>query len=366
MISEKFYIERTLAKVVIQVPGRDDCGLPIMQRFPSISGIRTLSSLSRLPKRPHVVGRVAFSTREKSEGVSDKLESPEEVAQKSSLRADPVDFSNKAPVNPKKKRPLLSDSKYESKSYQLPKWKEALGEIVIKSFNLDMDKVRSGPVAGSYYYAMCKEQGLQFENEPLSTSAKFFYEDLKLPRTFSQWFQITILHEWILFVRMRAMPFKYGKNYQQKLVDRTFSDVELRLYDEMNVNSGRIADQYLKDFNSQLRGAVFAYDEGFFTDDATLAAAIWRNLFGGRKNVDMVHLEAMVRYVRAQLYVLSKISDREFATGKFKFVSPDETVHRLTPQQESEMKETVKRKYEQMDSNPDLLPSERSNLSYEN
>ncbi|CAR30183.1 Cbp3p [Lachancea thermotolerans CBS 6340] len=311
------------------------------------------------------LARAGYSVKANREEAKE-LESPEELAQKSKLKAKPIDYSNNAPVNPKKKRPFLSGSKYESRVYQLPKWKEALGEIVIRSFNLDMDKVRAGPVAGSYYYALCKEQGLQFENEPLSTTARFFYEDLKLPRTFSQWFQITILHEWILFVRMRAMPFKYGRNYQQKLVDRTFSDIELRLFDEMNVNSGRIADQYLKDFNSQLRGAVFAYDEGLFTDDSTLAAAIWRNLFGGRKNVDMVHLEATVRYVRAQIYVLSKMSDREFAMGKFKFVSPDETVYRLTAQQEAEMKENVKRKYEEMDRNPDLLPSERSKLSYDN
>ncbi|SCU98947.1 LAFA_0G21022g1_1 [Lachancea sp. 'fantastica'] len=307
-----------------------------------------------------------YTTNTNSSNKAGELESPEELTLKSHLKSKPIDYTNNAPVNPKKQRPLLSDSKYESKLYQLPKWKEALGEIVIKGFNLDMDKVRAGPVAGSYYYAMCKEQGLQFENEPLSATAKFFYEDLKLPRTFSQWFQVTILHEWILFVRMRAMPFKYGKNYQQKLVDRTFSDIELRLFDEMNVNSGRIADQYLKDFNSQLRGAVFAYDEGFFTDDSTLAAAIWRNLFGGRKNVDMVHLEAMVRYVRAQLYVLSKMSDREFAMGGFKFVPPDETVYQLSPQQEADMKKAVVEKYEAMDKKTDLLPSERSRLSYEN
>lgn len=270
------------------------------------------------------------------------------------------------PEEVKAKRRELSDSKYESATYQLPKWKEALGEFVISTLNLDMDKVRSGPIAGSYYYSICKEQGLQYADEPLSPTAKFFYEDLKLPKTFSQWFQITILHEWILFVRMRAMPFKHGKAYQQKLVDRTFADIEKRLFDEMNVRSGRITDQYMKDFNSQLRGAVFAYDEGFFGSDAVLAAAIWRNLFGGRKNIDMVHLEAMVRYVRAQLYVLSKLSDREFALGEFKFAAPDELVETLTPQQEKSIKEKVIAKYQEIDANPNTLPSQRSKLSYTN
>ncbi|QEU62171.1 Cbp3 [Kluyveromyces lactis] len=271
-----------------------------------------------------------------------------------------------APEDVRSKRRELSSSKYESASYQLPKWKEALGEFVISTLNLDMDKVRAGPIAGSYYYSICKEQGLQYEDEPLSKTAKFFYEDLKLPKTFSQWYQITILHEWMLFVRMRAMPFKYGKNYQQKLVDRTFADIEKRLYDEMNVHSGRITDQYLKDFNSQLRGAVFAYDEGFFSGDAALASAIWRNLFGGKKNIDMVHLEAMVRYVRAQLYVLSKLSDREFAMGEFKFVPPDESVEILTPEQEKSLKEKVVAKYEALDANPNALPSEKSKFSYTN
>lgn len=286
------------------------------------------------------------------------------IAKESHLNSEPLDFTNHAPVKSPKKK--MAESKYESNTYELPKWKEALGELVIRTFRLDMDKVRAGSIAGSYYYNLCKEQALQYENKELSDTAKFFYEDLKLPRTFSQWFQVTVLHEWILFVRMRAMPFKYGRNYQQKMVDRTFSDIEMRLFEEMNVNSGRIADQYLKDFNSQLRGAVFAYDEGFFTDDATLATAVWRNLFGGRKNIDIVHLEAIVRYIRSQLYVLSRLSDREFAMGSFKFVPPNESVSVLTPEQEADLKRRVTEKYESMDKDPNLLPSDRSKLSYTN
>ncbi|CCE65068.1 hypothetical protein TPHA_0J02480 [Tetrapisispora phaffii CBS 4417] len=292
--------------------------------------------------------------------------SPEDLVKHSHYKSNPFDATSNKPLQKKPKNDLLSLSQYESGSYQLPQWKNALGELVIKYFKLDMDRVRAGSIAGSYYYSLCRSPGLQYENEPLSEAAKFFYEDLKLPRTFSQWFQITILHEWILFTRMRAMPFKYGRNYQQKLVDRTFSDIEMRLFEEMNVTSSRISDQYLKDFNTQLRGAVFAYDEGLYTDDATLATAIWRNLFGGRKDIDMIYLEAVVRYVRSNIYVLSKISDREFATGNFKFVPPNETVEVLTPEHELELKQKVIEKYEAIDNKPDILPSERSNLSYKN
>ncbi|CCK69855.1 Cbp3p KNAG_0D01030 [Huiozyma naganishii CBS 8797] len=260
----------------------------------------------------------------------------------------------------------LAHSKYESKQYKLPKWKESLGEFVIGTFRMDMDKIRAGPIAGSYYYSICKEQGLQYENEPLSESAKFFYEQLNLPRTFSEWFQITLLHEWMLFVRMRAMPFKYGRNYQQKLVDKTFTDIELRLFEEMNVKSGSIVDRYLKDFNTQMKGAIFAYDEGFFSDDATLATAVWRNLFGGRKNIDISDLEAVVKYIRSQLYVMSRMSDREFALGKFKFVPANESVKRLSAEEEKILKEQVIKKYENLEKSGVLLPSEKSNLSYTN
>lgn len=260
----------------------------------------------------------------------------------------------------------LAQSKYESKDYKLPKWKESLGEFVISSLHLDMDKVRAGPIAGSYYYNICREQGLQVEGEKLSPSAKYFYETLKLPRTFSQWFQITALHEWMLFTRMRAMPFKYGRNYQQKLLDRTFSDIELRLFDEMNIHSGRIVDQYLKDFDTQLKGAVLAYDEGFYTDDATLATAVWRNLFAGRKNIDINLLEDVVKYIRSQVYIMSRLSDREFATGKFNFVLPTETVKKLSPEEELQRKKNVIEKYEELEKSGLMLPSEKSNLSYSN
>lgn len=286
--------------------------------------------------------------------------SPRDIAQSSTIKIELP--PNAAPVNPKTKRPMLSDSKYEAETYQLPKYAQNIGELAITVLRLDMDRIRAGPVAGSQYYAECKKMGLQFQDEELSNSARFFYDDLKLPRTFSQWFQITALHTWMLSVRMRAMPFKYGKNYQQKLIDRFFKDMELRLHDEMNVHSTRISDQYLKDYNDQLRGLVCSYDEGFATDDATLATALWRNLFNARTSIDISHLEASVKYVREQLYVLSKMSDRDFAFGKFKFVAPDQIVNRFTKEQEQQMLNNAKEEYE----NKKLLPSQRSKLSYDN
>lgn len=258
----------------------------------------------------------------------------------------------------KKKTPFLSDHEVEADNYQMSLWKQNIGQWVISTFGVDMDKSRAGPVAGSFYFGECKKQGMYYPNEPLLPSARYYYETLGLPQSFSQWFQITALHYWILSVRMRAMPFKYGRNYQQKLVDRIFRDMELRMASDLGITSNRIIEGYLKDYHTQLLGAVLSYDEGLMTDDITLAGALWRNIFNGNPNVDMRHVESLVGYVRSQLYVLNKMTDREFGFGKFAFVPVDEVVKPLTKAQEENLRAQVKAEFAQR-----TLPSQKSLLS---
>lgn len=286
------------------------------------------------------------------------VEAPAELAEESSLPKIKQDLKIN-PRQPTKKNPLLSDHEIENDpNFHMAGWKQNIGQWIIKTFLIDMDKSRAGPVAGSIYFGECKKQALIYPNEPLSESAKFYYETLDLPRSFSQWFQITALHYWILSVRMRALPFKYGRNYQQKLVDRIFKDMELRMAQELNISSNRIIEGYLKDYHTQLLGSVLSYDEGLMTDDITLAAALWRNIFNGDPNVDMRHVEALVGYVRSQLYVLNKMSDREFGFGKFRFVPPNQVVKPLTKAQEAELREKAKLEFSNQ-----TLPSQRSVLS---
>lgn len=283
-------------------------------------------------------------------------EAPVEIALESHLPKTPQQFKN-PPRQPKKHTPLRPHE-LESPDYKMSGWKQQLGQTIIKVFGIDMDRLRAGPVAGSWYFGECKKQGLVYPNEPMSDTAKFYYQTLGLPQLFSQWFLITALHYWILSVRMRAMPAKYGKNYQQKLVDRIFKDMELRMAEELKISSNRIIENYLKEYHAQLLGLVLSYDEGLATDDITLAQALWRNVFNGDPNIDMRHLEALVGYVRAQLYVLSKMSDREFGFGKFSFVPPNEVVVPLTSAQELELRAKAKEEFAKM-----TLPSQKLVLS---
>lgn len=288
----------------------------------------------------------------------EKIEAPHKLATDSTL----PHIKQELNINPKQakaKRPFLSEHKIENDpNYEMPGVLQSIGQTVIKAFNIDMDRSRAGPVAGSYYFGECKRQGMYYPDEPLSETAEFFYKTLNLPQSFSQWFQITILHYWILNVRMRAMPFKYGRNYQQKLVDRVFRDMELRMAEELKINSNRLIENYLKEYHKQMLGAVLSYDEGLLTDDITFSAALWRNIFNGNPNVDIRHVEALLGYVRQQLYVLDKMSDREFGFGNFKFVSPNQVVKPISKAQEEVLRERAKKEFAEK-----TAPSQRSVLS---
>ncbi|KAI3402493.1 CBP3 [Candida oxycetoniae] len=289
-------------------------------------------------------------------GVQDDIESPTSMAKDSSLPLVEQKYKVK-PRQPKKKAPFLSEMEDDPNS-KLSSWQEKIGQWVISTFSVDMDKSRSGPVAGGIYFAECKRQALVYPNEPMSDTAKFYYQTLALPISFSQQVQIIILHYWILSVRMRALPSKYAKEYQKKLVDRIFSDLETRMNTELGIKSGRIIEGYLKDFHTQFLGSVLSYDEGLMTDDITLAAALWRNVFNAKEDADIRHVEALLVYVRSQLYVLSKMTDRAFGFGKFKFVPPDQIVTPITKHQEAMIKQKTKEEFSEMN-----LPSQRSVLS---
>ncbi|KAG7663883.1 CBP3 [[Candida] subhashii] len=304
-----------------------------------------------------ILAKNSTTTTTPDSSSQDPLDAPMRIAEESTLPFVEHDLKIK-PRQPKKKLPLLSEHKEENPDYKMSDFKQRIGQFVIDTLKLDMDKSRAGTVAGSVYFADCKVQGLIYPDEPLSDTAKFYYKTLRLPTSFAQQTQITFLHYWMLSVRMRAMPFKYGKLYQQRLVDRIFKDMELRMSSELGISSNRVIEGNLKDFHAQLIGSVLGYDEGLVTDDATLAAALWRNVFNGNPNVDMRHVEALLAYVRSQLYVLDKMSDREFGFGKFRFVPPNQVVKPITSHQLEIMRQKAKEEFAKLNS-----PSHKTVLS---
>ncbi|KAJ8103229.1 ubiquinol-cytochrome C chaperone-domain-containing protein [Lipomyces tetrasporus] len=202
-------------------------------------------------------------------------------------------------------------------------WKAKLVLKFMELFRMDIEENQAAPVAGRNYMQLCKAQGYHHpEAKEYGSSAKFYYEHLGLTPSLSQSFQISALHIWMLLVRMRALPEKYANAYEQALVDGVFLDLEKRMVNEYKIRSNRLINNTLKEFNLQLRGSVLAYDEGLMADDTVLGAAIWRNIFGGRKDVNMAKVAILVQYVRTHIYVLDKMSDFDFGVGRFVFFPP--------------------------------------------
>jgi len=60
-----------------------------------------------------------------------------------------------------------------------------------------------------------------------------------------------------------------------------FIDMEYRIRGPYAVTQSRLIKGYMKDMLEQYHGSIAAYDEGLVRGDAVLAAALWRNMFGG-------------------------------------------------------------------------------------
>ncbi|KIJ67427.1 hypothetical protein HYDPIDRAFT_108196 [Hydnomerulius pinastri MD-312] len=176
--------------------------------------------------------------------------------------------------------------------------------------------------------------------------ADFWEKECALPPTFQSWFTITNLHVWLLTVRLRALPAPHGINHIQGLIDHFFQDVEERLRtvlqpgvlpprltsnstpppssknqnrpEDANYVSPyphstfytfpspisppdtfpspaayakaekrarapeRLVTRHMKILKEQWAGMGMSMDLGLIRGDAEMAAAVWRNLLGGR------------------------------------------------------------------------------------
>ncbi|KAI5303347.1 hypothetical protein KEM56_007646, partial [Ascosphaera pollenicola] len=155
--------------------------------------------------------------------------------------------------------------------------------------------------------------------EELGVGEGWWYDELKLPPTFSTWSQVTFLHMYLLIVRFRAMPSQDSfRIYAQHLFDHFSHDAESRMTILHGMNMRGVRNQYLKDLFIQWRGVLAAYDEGLIAGDAVLGAAVWRNLWKAThtdqltgEEIDWVKIARIVAYMRRALTELSSTPDGE-------------------------------------------------------
>ncbi|KAL2188860.1 thiolase-like protein [Thermothelomyces heterothallicus CBS 203.75] len=138
-----------------------------------------------------------------------------------------------------------------------------------------------------------------------------WHQDLGLLPTFSTWAHVTMLHMYLIVVRLRCLDPDAQQAWQAQLVNHFFYHAEAKMEDVHELTSRMIRQTYLKDLFVQWRGLILAYDEGIVKGDAVLASALWRNLFKAREDVDARALAAVVAWMRASLKQLGEMTDEE-------------------------------------------------------
>jgi len=157
------------------------------------------------------------------------------------------------------------------------------------------------------------------EGVHLGVGKGWWYEELGLTPTFNNWGQITFIHMYMLQVRFRMFPETHAPIWIQHLTNHAFYGAEDRLAVLHKFTAPSLRQKYLKDMFSRWRAVLLSYDEGLVKGDAVLAAALWRNLFAGRQDVDFQKLAQVVGYMRREIERLDKTPANEIAQGQWKF-----------------------------------------------
>ncbi|TPX31559.1 hypothetical protein SmJEL517_g05148 [Synchytrium microbalum] len=161
-----------------------------------------------------------------------------------------------------------------------------------------MNKIDSARVA----YEKCSHA---FEN-----NKPFFVKELGLPDAFSSWFAITVLHVWMYTARLRAEQGE-GKELSQEIFNHLWLDVEMKLH---KAGVKHRINARITELLGSFYGQTLAYDEGLATSDAIFAAALYRNVFGGRE-VKPTTVEALLKYVRSKVQVVDSADSAAILDG---------------------------------------------------
>lgn len=149
-----------------------------------------------------------------------------------------------------------------------------------------------------------------------------------------------MLHLYLIYARLRNMPLDSTREWQKQLTDHFFFDAEKRMDVTHGITSRALRHRYLKDLFVQWRGVLLSYDEGVARGDAVLAAALWRNVYKGRADVDPRRLAALVSWTRLGLRSLDQVPDDalffDAAAALTRFSPRDELVHVDRPARELE------------------------------
>jgi hypothetical protein len=134
------------------------------------------------------------------------------------------------------------------------------------------------------------------------------WESLDLPDTFNTWFQLTVLHIWMIIVRCRSLAVEDPRGVtllETQLASLFWEEVEQEIMLIGETSNPLIVGKNRNLMLKYYMGALVAYDESILDGDAILADAIWRNIFGQDRSItSLENIDKLVEYVRRETHNL--------------------------------------------------------------
>ncbi|VDL85090.1 unnamed protein product, partial [Nippostrongylus brasiliensis] len=132
----------------------------------------------------------------------------------------------------------------------------------------------------------------------------FDYEKLceafGLPDYMSSWYKLTLMHSWMVLLRLHPCLDAHAYlRLQRTMLATMWFDVDARLKivgEELKQTLTSQSD--LKNMHGLHLQTFLEYDEGFLSNDRMLAAALWRCLYMSR-TCDPIHVLKAVGYIRS-------------------------------------------------------------------
>lgn len=116
-----------------------------------------------------------------------------------------------------------------------------------------------------------------------------------------------MLHIYLIVVRLRCLEKTAWQAWQTQLVNHFFHHAEELMEVNHGMRARMVRSSHLNSLFQTWRGVILAYDEGLVKGDAVMAAAVWRNVFRSREDVDMRHVAAIVGWMRLTLRSLDQM-----------------------------------------------------------
>lgn len=145
-----------------------------------------------------------------------------------------------------------------------------------------------------------------------------FFTDYRVPDTLDGRFELICLHAFLYLHRLRAEQPRANR-LSQSFFDRMFADFDRSLR-EMGTGDLSVG-KHVKRMARAFYGRILAYEEGLTGDDAVLAAAVYRNIFGTVPG-SAPTAGAMATYIRAAVRGLRNQPVTELLAGHISFEAP--------------------------------------------